>query len=132
VSLVLRRIIWPDGQPSADPEDYSVLAEGKAVAASIGDRNHRLLPIRPTNYAAILMIPKRKIDNDRRRALSLLAGSPNGHNEAIMRAHGFTPDLLADLVRAGLATSHVERVGRRRPIEVVRLRITKLGWKALA
>src|SRR5262245_24964241 len=37
----------------------------------------------------------------RRRALELLAGSPDGMTEAILLAHGFTVDMLADLIRAG-------------------------------
>jgi hypothetical protein len=35
----------------------------------------------------------------RRRALELLAASPDGATEAIMFAHGFTIDLLVELVR---------------------------------
>lgn len=30
-SLALRRIIWPDGKPSLDPEDYNVIHEGRVV-----------------------------------------------------------------------------------------------------
>jgi hypothetical protein len=40
---------------------------------------------------------------DRRRALELLAASRHGCTEAIMRAHDFTIDMLADIVIAGLA-----------------------------
>ena len=53
---------------------------------------------------------------DHRRALELLAASPDGCTEAIMVAHGFTIDFLADMVRAGIAAAKVERVaasGRR-------------------
>ena len=60
------------------------------------------------------------------RALRLLAGSPHDCTEAIMLAHGFTAELLADLVRGGLAT------GDKRPITVTRLRITDIGRQALA
>ena len=42
---------------------------------------------------------------DRHRALELLSGSPDGMTEAILLAHGFTIDVLADLIRAGLATA---------------------------
>jgi hypothetical protein len=38
---------------------------------------------------------------DRRRALRVLADSPDGCTESLMMAHGFTMELLADLVRDG-------------------------------
>jgi hypothetical protein len=38
---------------------------------------------------------------DRRRALELLAASPDGCTEALMFANGFTAELLVELVRAG-------------------------------
>jgi hypothetical protein len=54
------------------------------------------------------------------------------HHEAIMIANGFTVDLLAGLVRAGLAMATPQRM---RPgdqmIEVTRLRITDAGRRAL-
>jgi hypothetical protein len=67
------------------------------------------------------------------RALRLLAGSPHGCTEAIMLAHGFTTELLVDLVRDGLATSApgIMYAGKR-PITVTRLRITDIGRQALA
>jgi hypothetical protein len=40
----------------------------------------------------------------RRRALELLAASPHGCTEAVMRTHGFNVDMLAKMVLAGLAT----------------------------
>jgi hypothetical protein len=46
----------------------------------------------------------------RRRALELLAASRDGATEAIMLAHGFTMEMLVDLVRGGLATTKAERV----------------------
>jgi hypothetical protein len=49
---------------------------------------------------------------DRRRALELLAASPDGCTEAIMLAHGFTVAQMVELVRGGLATASAER-GRR-------------------
>ena len=63
------------------------------------------------------------MSRDQRRALRLLAGSPLGCTEAIMLAHGFTTDLLG--VHAGLATATPQTVhAGKRPIEVVRVRIT--------
>jgi hypothetical protein len=68
----------------------------------------------------------------RRRALALLAGSADGATEAVMLAHGFTLDLLVEMVRAGLATAKVERmVAGKRAIEVTRMRITEAGRRAL-
>jgi len=37
---------------------------------------------------------------DRRRALELLAASPDGCTEAVMLAHGFTVAQMVELVRA--------------------------------
>ena len=70
--------------------------------------------------------------SDRRRALHLLAGAPEGVTEALMLAHGFRVELLVDLSIAGLATAKPEhmRAGRR-TMEVVRMKITEAGWRAL-
>jgi len=51
-----------------------------------------------------------KRNAERRRALELLAASPDGCNEAIILAHGFTTDFLVDLIRAGMVTIWTERV----------------------
>jgi hypothetical protein len=65
--------------------------------------------------------------------LELLAASPDGCTEATMRAHGFSVDMLAKIVLAGLASVSTERVlAGRQPIEVARLRITEAGRRALA
>jgi hypothetical protein len=69
---------------------------------------------------------------DRRRALELLASSRNGCTEAIMLAHGFTVELMVDLCIAGLAIATPERmVAGGRTIEVVRMKITESGRRAL-
>lgn len=66
------------------------------------------------------------------RALDVLAGSPGGCTEAIMLAHGFTEALLDDLIRAGLATAHADRMMTgKRPMEVVRLKITDAGRRVV-
>jgi hypothetical protein len=53
--------------------------------------------------------------------------------EAVMLAHGFSIDLMVELVRAALATATAERVvAGKREIEVARVRITAAGRKALA
>jgi hypothetical protein len=53
-----------------------------------------------------------RLDDDRRRALAVLAENPDGCSRAIMLARGFPLSLLNRLVRAGLATSHLEREER--------------------
>src|SRR5262245_6343697 len=59
--------------------------------------------------------------SDRRRALRLLADTPEGVTEALMLAHGFRVALLVDLCIAGLAIARPEhmRAGGR-TMEVVR------------
>ena len=53
--------------------------------------------------------------------------------EAIRLAHGFTIDLLVELVGAGLATAKAERViAGGRAVEVARLKITEAGRRAMA
>jgi hypothetical protein len=52
---------------------------------------------------------KRVPKPDRRRALELLASSPDGCTEGLMVANGFTIELLLELVRTGLASAHAER-----------------------
>ena len=70
---------------------------------------------------------------DRRRALELLAASPDGCTEALMLANGFTAELLVELVRAGLASAHAERmVAGGKMMEVARVKISEAGWQALA
>src|SRR5262245_39831231 len=69
---------------------------------------------------------------DRRRALELLATSPDGTTEAIMLAHGFTIELLVELINAGLASAQSERVvAGNKTIEVATVRITEAGRRAL-
>jgi TolB-like protein len=69
---------------------------------------------------------------EQRQALELLAGSPRGCTKGRLLADGFTADMMADLVRDGLATVQREtmRVGGR-AIRVERYRITDDGRKAI-
>jgi hypothetical protein len=62
----------------------------------------------------------------------LFASCRDGCTEAIMLAHGFSIDMMVELVNAGLASVTTERVvaGKER-IEVVVLRITEAGRRAL-
>ena len=76
--------------------------------------------------------PRRHPKPDRRRALELLAASRDGYTEAMMLAHGFTVELMVDLCIAGLAIATPERmVAGGRPVEVVRMKITEAGRKAI-
>jgi hypothetical protein len=76
---------------------------------------------------------KRSPPATRRRALELLAASRDGCTEAIMLAHGFSIDLMVELINAGLATAQTERmVAAGKRIEVARVRITEAGRRALA
>jgi hypothetical protein len=76
---------------------------------------------------------KRSPPATRRRALELLAASRDGCTEAIMLAHGFSIDLMVELINAGLATGQTERmVAAGKRIEVARVRITEAGRRALA
>jgi hypothetical protein len=79
------------------------------------------------------MSVRRSISAELRRALRLLAGNPLGCTEAILLAHGFKTELLALLVRDGLAATQpgTMRAGRRQ-IKVVWVMITDAGQRALA
>jgi hypothetical protein len=70
---------------------------------------------------------------NQRRALGLLAGSPQGCTMANMLAHGFTNAVLDGLVRDGLAAMApgTMSTGTRR-ITVVCVAITDVGRQLLA
>jgi hypothetical protein len=70
---------------------------------------------------------------DRRRALELLAASPDGCTEALLLANGFTAQMLIELIRTELATVQPERMiaDDGRQIEVTRVWITEAGRLAL-
>jgi len=69
---------------------------------------------------------------NRRRALELLASSPDGCTEGLMVANGFTIELLLELVRTGLASAHAERrVVEGKMTEVARMGITNEGRRLL-
>jgi hypothetical protein len=75
---------------------------------------------------------KRSPPATRRGALELLAGSRDGCTEAIMLAHGFSTDMMVELVNPGLASASTERVvAGRLPMEVTRVRIIDAGRRAL-
>ena len=77
-------------------------------------------------------MPKLHATTDYRRAPELLAGSADGCTEALMLVHGFTVAHMVELVRAGLATAHAERmVADSKVIEIARVRITEAGRRTV-
>jgi hypothetical protein len=74
-----------------------------------------------------------RLTPERRRALELLASSPEGINEELLvHGHGFKRQMLVGLVRFGLATAEREAMtADGKPVEVVRIRITNAGWRAI-
>jgi hypothetical protein len=77
---------------------------------------------------------KHRLSPEERQALELLASDPQGATEALLvLAHGFDDDMIAGLVHGGLAMARRENMkAGSRAIEVVRIRITGAGRKALA
>jgi len=78
--------------------------------------------------------PRRGLNPMRRRALELLASRPSGViKKLLMLGHGFDGDMIAGLVRTGLATAEREttKTGGKM-IENVRIRITDAGRSAIA
>ena len=74
-----------------------------------------------------------QLTKDGRRVLEVVAGSSRqGCTEAFLLAHGFTVELLVNIVRAGFATMQSERVrAGGQPIEVTRVHITDSGRRVL-
>ena len=76
---------------------------------------------------------KPHLNAEQRQALEILATGPRGCTKGRLLADGFAVDMLADLVREGLATAQrgTSRVGGRQ-IRIERYRITDVGRDALA
>jgi hypothetical protein len=76
---------------------------------------------------------KRRSRTEQRQALEMLAGSPLGVTEDLLvLAHGFNSDMIAGLVRTGLATARRESIkAGGNSVEIVRIRITDAGRKAI-
>ena len=73
------------------------------------------------------------LGREQRRALEMLADAGlRGCTGATLVGHGFDIDMIAALVKEGLATAHREtmRMGRRK-IQVARIRITDAGRMAI-
>jgi hypothetical protein len=73
---------------------------------------------------------KHHLGAEQRRALQFLASSPFGVSGAIMFAQGFKRRMLANLIRAGLATAQRENI-KAGSLAVGRIRITEAGRRAL-
>lgn len=70
------------------------------------------------------------LTDEQRRALRILARSPNGCTKALMLAYRFTDDMLAELMINGLLTARYEHaVGR--PEMVVRMQISAAGRREI-
>ena len=76
---------------------------------------------------------KHRLSANRRRALELLANSPDGATkESLVLVHGIDRDTIAGLVRTGLATARRESVkAGSETISSKRYRITTAGRMAL-
>jgi hypothetical protein len=75
-----------------------------------------------------------RFTREQRRALKKLAGAPRGLTEHLLViAHGFSAEMIANLVLAGLATvvTETERAPRGLTITVERIRITDDGRRAI-
>ncbi len=77
---------------------------------------------------------KPRLSAEQRRALAMLAtAGPNGATQALLSAHGFDANLIAELVNRGMATITAEKVrAGGKLMAVAKARITDAGRDALA
>jgi hypothetical protein len=76
-----------------------------------------------------------KLSDEQRRALQLLARSPDGCTEAIMLAHGFESVMRDKLALDGLTKVEVHNTniaGRRVKVKIAWMQITAAGRKAIS
>jgi hypothetical protein len=74
------------------------------------------------------------LSREQHRALKVLADAPRGASEEMLVVvHGFSAQMVASLVRAGLATvvTETKKAPRGLTITVERIRITDDGKKAI-
>jgi hypothetical protein len=69
---------------------------------------------------------------ERRRALELLAPCRDGCTETMMLAHGFSIDMMVELINSGLATVQTKQFGAGYQGGRARVRITEAGRRALS
>jgi hypothetical protein len=76
----------------------------------------------------------KRISAEQRRALAMLANAGQSEcTDGFLMAQGFTVDVLASLVRAGLATATPQRVrAGGKLIEVAKVRITDAGRQVVS
>jgi hypothetical protein len=76
---------------------------------------------------------ERRLSAEQREALQLLASDPEGATEELLvLLLGFDSDMIAGLVNSGLAMARRENMkAGDRAIEVVRIRITTAGRRAI-
>jgi hypothetical protein len=73
-----------------------------------------------------------KLCADQRRALEMLAESRNGCTDHVLHLLGFSDELVAELVRSGLASAEPKRrFAGRKATAVRRIKITDAGRRAL-
>jgi hypothetical protein len=89
------------------------------------------------NTAAMMTVSESAGDGlsaEHRRALTILAGSPGGCTELLLRAHGFRPDFISQLVRTGLAAARPSMVRgpSAQSIGIIVVTITAKGRQAIA
>jgi hypothetical protein len=76
--------------------------------------------------------PGPSLSKEQRHALALLASIPHGITvDLLALAHGFDRTMIAGLVDTGLATAQHEVVSGRATIEVIRIRISDAGRRAI-
>ena len=81
-----------------------------------------------------LPYPSKRLSREQRYALKILANAPRGVSEEVLAvAHGFSAEMTASLVSAGLATvvAEMKKAPRGLTIKIERIRITDEGRKTL-
>src|SRR6266852_5792538 len=122
------RFRYAIGVPNGDPQ-----YPPKHTIDLPGPSRRGFPAIHTMSYTITVTPRERHLSAKQRRALEILAAAGlRGCTGATLLAHGFSVDMLADLVHDGLATAHREtmRVGRRK-IQIARMRITDAGRTAL-
>jgi len=79
-------------------------------AASAGSARIDVSQPHPAGHMISMAPRKPRLGPERRSALGILVDAPHGLTEALLAAHGVTTELLASLVRDGLATVRRESV----------------------
>jgi hypothetical protein len=91
-------------------------------------------PLNDSDIVTTMAVPSQEpsLSEEQRHALALLASIPHGITEDLLAlAHGFDRAVIGGLVGTGLATAQREIVSGRTTIEVVRIRISDAGRRAI-